>query len=50
MAAEQFNWLVMSAPLNRVMLCGDAELPAQADLDRYADAATRAFLAAYAAN
>jgi TetR/AcrR family transcriptional repressor of mexJK operon len=49
MAAEQFNWLVMSAPLNRVMLCGDAELPGQADLDRYADAATRAFLAAYGA-
>jgi TetR/AcrR family transcriptional repressor of mexJK operon len=50
MAAEQFNWLIMSAPLNRVMLCGDAELPAQADLDRYADAGTRAFLAAYGAN
>jgi TetR/AcrR family transcriptional regulator, mexJK operon transcriptional repressor len=50
LAAEHFNWLVMSAPLNRVMLCGDAELPAQADLDRYADAGTRAFLAAYGAN
>ena len=48
-AAEQFNWLVMAAPLNRVMLCGDAELPGQADLDRHADAATRAFLAAYGA-
>lgn len=47
LAAEHFNWLVMSAPLNRVMLCGDAELPAQADLDRYADAGARAFLAAY---
>ena len=50
LAAEQFNWLVMSAPLNRVMLCGDAELPPQADLDRYADAGTWAFLAAYGAN
>ena len=50
LAAEHFNWLVMSAPLNRVMLCGDAELPAQADLDHYADAGTRAFLAAYGAN
>jgi TetR/AcrR family transcriptional repressor of mexJK operon len=49
-AAEQFNWLVMAAPLNRVMLCGDAELPGQDDLDRHADAATRAFLAAYGAN
>jgi TetR/AcrR family transcriptional regulator, mexJK operon transcriptional repressor len=47
LAAEHFNWLVMSTPLNRVMLCGDAELPARADLDRYADAGTRAFLAAY---
>ena len=50
LAAEHFNWLVMSATLNRVMLCGDAELPAQADLDHYADAGTRAFLAAYGAN
>jgi TetR/AcrR family transcriptional regulator, mexJK operon transcriptional repressor len=49
LAAEHFNWLVMSTPLNRVMLCGEAGLPAQADLDRYADAGTRAFLAAYGA-
>ena len=49
LAAEHFNWLVISTPLNRVMLCGDAELPAQADLNRYADAGARAFLAAYAA-
>jgi TetR/AcrR family transcriptional regulator, mexJK operon transcriptional repressor len=40
----------MSTPLNQVMLCGDAALPAQADLDHYADAGTRAFLAAYGAN
>jgi hypothetical protein len=39
----------MSTPLNRVTLCGDAELPAQADLDRYADAGAQAFLAAYRA-
>jgi AcrR family transcriptional regulator len=50
LAAEHFNWLVMSTPLNRVMLCGDTELPAQADLDRYADAGARAFLAAYSPN
>jgi TetR/AcrR family transcriptional regulator, mexJK operon transcriptional repressor len=50
LTAEHFNWLVISTPLNRVMLCGDAELPGQADLDRYADAGTRAFLAAYGAN
>src|ERR1700691_578451 len=48
-AAEQFNWLVMSAPLKRVMLFGHGELPGQGDLDRHADAATRAFLAAYGA-
>jgi TetR/AcrR family transcriptional regulator, mexJK operon transcriptional repressor len=47
LAAEHFNWLVMSAPLNQVMLRGDAELPGQAGLDHYADAGTRAFLAAY---
>jgi TetR/AcrR family transcriptional regulator, mexJK operon transcriptional repressor len=50
LAAEHFNWLVMSTPLNRVMLCGDAELPAPADLGRYAEAGVRAFLAAYSAN
>jgi TetR/AcrR family transcriptional regulator, mexJK operon transcriptional repressor len=47
LAAEHFNWLVMSIPLNRVMLCGDTELPAPAELNRYADAGTRVFLAAY---
>jgi TetR/AcrR family transcriptional regulator, mexJK operon transcriptional repressor len=47
LAAEHFNWLVMSIPLNRVMLCGDTGLPAPADLDHYADAGVRAFLAAY---
>jgi TetR/AcrR family transcriptional regulator, mexJK operon transcriptional repressor len=47
LAAEHFNWLVMSTALNRVMLCGDAELPGPAGLGRYADAGARAFLAAY---
>src|ERR1700728_3247864 len=49
-AAEHFNWLVMSTPLNRVMLCGDTELPDHASLSHYADAGTRAFLAAYGPN
>jgi TetR/AcrR family transcriptional regulator, mexJK operon transcriptional repressor len=49
LAAEHFNWLVISTPLNRVMLCGDTELPAPADLGHYADAGTRAFLDAYGA-
>lgn len=47
LAAAHFNWLVMSIPLNRAMLLGDEEPPA-AELNRYADAGVRAFLAAYA--
>jgi TetR/AcrR family transcriptional regulator, mexJK operon transcriptional repressor len=39
--------LIMSAPVNRAMLLGDGEIPAAADLDRYADSGVRAFLAAY---
>ena len=46
-AATHFNWLIMSAPVNRAMLLGDDEIPA-IELDRYADAGVRAFLAAYA--
>jgi TetR/AcrR family transcriptional repressor of mexJK operon len=45
--AAHFNWLVMSIPLNRAMLLGDDEPPATAELNRYADAGVRAFLAAY---
>jgi AcrR family transcriptional regulator len=47
LAAAHFNWLVVSIPLNRAMLLGDDDPPSGADLDRYADAGTRAFLAAY---
>jgi TetR/AcrR family transcriptional repressor of mexJK operon len=47
LAAAHFNWLVMSIPLNQAMLCGDERPPARADLDRFADAGVRAFLAAY---
>jgi AcrR family transcriptional regulator len=48
LAAEHFNWLVMSIPINRVMLCGEDALPLPADLDRYAHAGVEAFLGAYA--
>ena len=48
LAAAHFNWLVMSIPLNRAMLLGEDETPASAELDQYADAGVRAFLAAYA--
>ena len=47
LAAAHFNWLVMSIPLNRAMLCGDDELPGRADLERYAEEGVRVFLAAY---
>jgi TetR/AcrR family transcriptional regulator, mexJK operon transcriptional repressor len=48
LVAAHFNWLVMSIPLNRAMLLGEDEPPARAELDQYADAGVRAFLAAYA--
>jgi TetR/AcrR family transcriptional regulator, mexJK operon transcriptional repressor len=47
LAAAHFNWLVMSIPLNRAMFLGDDRPPARAELNRYADAGVRAFLAAY---
>jgi len=47
LAAAHFNWLVMSIPLNQAMLLGEDEPATQAELDRYADAGVRAFLAAY---
>ena len=47
LAASQFNWLVMSGPLNR----GDAARPRphdnQRELERHADDGVRTFLAAY---
>jgi TetR/AcrR family transcriptional regulator, mexJK operon transcriptional repressor len=47
LAAAHFNWLVMSSPLNRAMFLGEDQPPARAELNRYADAGVRAFLAAY---
>jgi TetR/AcrR family transcriptional regulator, mexJK operon transcriptional repressor len=47
LAAQHLNWLVMSVPLNRAMLLGEDDPPARAELDRYADAGVRVFLAAY---
>jgi AcrR family transcriptional regulator len=47
LAAEHFNWLVMSIPLNRAMLLGDDEPMDAAGLDRCAQAGVRVFLAAY---
>jgi len=45
LAAAHFNWLIMSVPLNQAMLFGQDEPPA--DVERYADAGVRVFLAAY---
>lgn len=47
LAAEQFNWLVMSEPVNRAMLLGDDAIPSKAALRRHADESARFFVAAY---
>lgn len=46
-AASHFNWLIMSGPLNRVMLLGDEAIPEPAELRRQAVDGVRVFLAAY---
>jgi TetR/AcrR family transcriptional regulator, mexJK operon transcriptional repressor len=47
MAAHHLTWLVLGVPRNKVMLCGDQVRFTRAELDRYADEAAHAFLAAY---
>jgi AcrR family transcriptional regulator len=46
-AASQFNWLVMGAPLNEAMLLGDEAIPDAGRLRRHAEQAVEIFLAAY---
>ncbi|HKC29328.1 MAG TPA: TetR/AcrR family transcriptional regulator [Jatrophihabitans sp.] len=46
-AAAQFNWLVMAAPLNEAMLLGKDEPPSARDVRRWADNGVRTFLAAF---
>lgn len=46
-AASHFNWLIMSEPLNQVMLLGDGAIPKPAALRRHAVEVVRVFLAAY---
>ncbi len=48
LAASQFNWLVMGAPLNQAMLLGDDTAPTTRQINRWADEGVRTFLAAYA--
>lgn len=47
LAAQHFNWLILSIPLNRAMFLGsDLRFP-ERELERYADEGVRVFLAAY---
>ena len=47
LAAQTFQWLVLSIPLNRLMFDADERLFSTDDLERYADEGVRVFLAAY---
>ncbi|WP_205856881.1 TetR/AcrR family transcriptional regulator [Phytoactinopolyspora endophytica] len=49
LAAEHFNWLVLSIPLNKAMFLGSHTHFSRTTLHRYADEAVRIFLAAYGA-
>jgi TetR/AcrR family transcriptional repressor of mexJK operon len=46
LAAQHFNWLILSVPLNLAMFSVDVEF-SDAELKRFADEAVRVFLAAY---
>ena len=46
-AASQFNWLVMGAPLNHAMLLGLDRPPSANDLDQWATTGVSTFLAAF---
>jgi TetR/AcrR family transcriptional regulator, mexJK operon transcriptional repressor len=48
LAAQHFNWLVVSIPLNRAMLLADDTTLTTAKLRRFADAGVAVFLAAHA--
>jgi TetR/AcrR family transcriptional repressor of mexJK operon len=47
LATAQFNWLVMSAPLNQAMLLGDDGIPKRPALRRHAAESVHLFLAVY---
>jgi TetR/AcrR family transcriptional repressor of mexJK operon len=46
LAAGHLAWLILAAPLDRAMFCGD-DVFSTAELERFADAGVRVFLAAY---
>jgi TetR/AcrR family transcriptional repressor of mexJK operon len=47
LAAQHFNWLILSIPLNKAMFHGNDIRFTAAELQRYADEGVRVFLAAY---
>jgi TetR/AcrR family transcriptional repressor of mexJK operon len=47
LAASQFNWLIMAAPLNQAMLLGEDGPPTTRQINRWTDDGVRTFLAAY---
>jgi len=47
LAAQHFNWLILSIPLNEAMFRRDETRFRPADLERWADEGVRVFLAAY---
>ena len=46
LAAQQLQWLILSIPLNRAMLCPDQAYTSE-ELYHYSDVGVRTFLAAY---
>jgi TetR/AcrR family transcriptional regulator, mexJK operon transcriptional repressor len=48
LAAKHLAWLILAAPLDKSMFCGD-DCFSSVELERFADAGVRVFLAAYAA-
>jgi AcrR family transcriptional regulator len=48
-AATQFNWLLMSEPINRVMMLGTDAIPTAAEIESYAATTVRAFMTLYLA-
>ena len=46
LAAQQLQWLILSIPINKAMLCPDQAYTSE-ELYRYSDAGVRTFLTAY---
>ncbi len=47
LAAHHLAWLILATPMDRAMFYGDDGCFTAAELERFADAGVRAFLAAY---